>query len=44
MEGLEVAVKVKMIKVIHKDIFTVRYFFIEILENQIFNQNLFSGL
>ena len=34
IDSVQVDVKVKMAKVRHKDLLTVRYFFIEILENQ----------
>lgn len=35
MNQVKVDLKVKMTKIIHKDTFVVRYFFLELLENNI---------
>lgn len=37
--GIQIDVKVKMAKVCHKNVLTVRYFFIEVLENNHYFMN-----
>jgi hypothetical protein len=41
--GIQIDVKVKMAKVCHKKVLTVRYFFIEILENSNFFMTNMGG-